>query len=86
VVDYENLKYYIQKGLRVTKVHRAIKFKEYTFLKSYIDKCINLRKNSKTEMEKTVWKLMVNSVFGKTIENLRKQVYVNIIHGLLFQF
>jgi hypothetical protein len=79
VVHYDNLKYYVEKGLKVTKVHRTIKFKELDFLKSYIDKCIDLRKKSKTEMEKTVWKLMINSVFGKTMENLRKRVHVEVV-------
>jgi hypothetical protein len=76
VVHYENLKYYIEKGLKITKVQRAIKFKELDFLKSYITKCIDLRKKSKREMEKTV---LVNSVFGKTMENLRKRVHVEVV-------
>jgi hypothetical protein len=52
-----------------------IKFKELDFLKSYIAKCIDLRKKSKKEMEKTV----VNSVFGRTMENLRKRVHVEVV-------
>jgi hypothetical protein len=79
VIHYKNLYYYIQKGIKLKKIHRAISFKESEFLKSYIRTCIKLRQSSKTEMEKTVWKLMVNSVFGKTMENLRKRLKVEIV-------
>jgi hypothetical protein len=79
VVHYKNLIYYLQKGMRLKKIHRAFTFKESPFLKTYIETCIKLRQTSKTEMEKTVWKLMVNSVYGKTMENLRKRIKIAVV-------
>ena len=70
---------YVELGMKVTKIHRGIKFTSKAILKDYITKCIELRKSSKTEMEKTVWKLMVNAVFGKTIENDRRKVNVKLL-------
>jgi len=79
VVYSENLRFYMDMGLKVTKIHRGIKIKVQPFMKPYIENCIELRKASKTEMEKNIWKLMVNAVFGKTMENLRKRVRIEFV-------
>ena len=73
VLHYKNLKQYLQEGMILKKVHRGIKFKQSPWMEPYIRKNTDLRKEAKNAFEKDFFKLMNNSVFGKTIENIRKR-------------
>ena len=79
VVHHETLRLYEKLGLVITKVHRGIVFHEYRWMKSYIDKNTKLRMQSKNNFEKDFFKLMNNSVFGKTIENIRKRTDIKLV-------
>ena len=79
VVHYKTLMQYLDLGMELKKIHRGIKFIESDFMKSYIDKNTNLRIQAKNNFEKDFFKLMNNSVFGKTMENIRNRVNVKLI-------
>ena len=79
VVHYKNLMQYLDMGLVVKKVHAVLEFDESPWMKSYVDFNTRKRKEAKNPFEKDFFKLMNNSVFGKTMENIRKRVCVKLI-------
>ena len=68
---HKSFKTSTKSGLKLKMVHRVIKFQQKAWLKLHIDMITKLRKEAKREFEKD-FKLLNNSVFGKTIENVRK--------------
>ena len=79
LLHYKNLQQYLEEGMILKKVHRGIKFYQSPWMEPYIRKNTELRKEAKNAFEKDFFKLMNNSVFGKTIENIRKQQNVVLV-------
>ena len=80
VIHYKNLIQCLKAGLKLKKIHRGIKFIESEWMKPYIEMNTNLRTQAKNNYEKDFFKLMNNSVFGKTMENIRNRVNVKLVN------
>ena len=68
-------------GIKLTKIHRALKFKPSDWMKKYIDFKTEKRMNAANDFEENFFKLIINSVYGKTMENLRKRISVRLINN-----
>ena len=79
VVHYRNLRLYLEMGMKITAVHRGISFYQSPWMEPYIRKNTELRKTAANSFEKDFFKLMNNSVFGKTIENIRKRQNIHLV-------
>ena len=80
VIHYKNLIQCLKLGMKLKKIHRGIRFVESEWMKSYIDTNAKLRAQAKNKFEMGFFKLMNNSVFGKTIENIRNRVDVKLVN------
>ena len=79
IVHYENLKLYESLGIKITRIHKGITFEESAWMKKYIDLNTSLRCRATNDFEKDFFKLMNNSVFGKTIEDIERRVEVRLV-------
>ena len=68
-------------GIKLTVVHRILKFKQSYWLKKYIDFSTDKRKNTVNSFENDLFKLINNSVYSKTMENLRKITKIRLVNN-----
>ena len=80
VVHYKNLQYYLSLGIKLIKVHRILKFKQSYRLKEYVEFNAKKRQESTDEFNKAFFKLLINCLYGKSMENIRKRINVKLIN------
>ena len=76
VCYYLNLKFYVENGLKITKIHKILTFSQKPWLEQYINFNNEKRKNATSEFEKGFFKKMNNSFYGKTCQNIRKRINI----------
>ncbi|MEL7522373.1 MAG: DNA polymerase, partial [Cyanobacteria bacterium J06553_1] len=81
IVHSRALVYYVQRGLRITHCHRCIFFQQRAFMKDYVDYHTAQRSQATTASKKNLHKYMVNSLFGKTMEDVRRHQQRRVTHS-----
>lgn len=74
ILDIRLAKFALQLGYKITKVHRAIRFKQFPFLYKYVKRCTEIRRTAEKRGDgagKAFAKLMINAVYGKFIQSVR---------------
>lgn len=80
IIHYVHLKECIKNGLILLKIYRILSFEQSAFLAPYILLNTTLRQKASSDFERDFFKKQNNSIFGKTIENKRKQVDVKLVN------
>ena len=81
VVHYRNLQLYLPLKMKLTKIHEVLKYKQSDWMKKYIDFNTEKIKNAANDFQKVFFKLMIDSVYGKTMENLQKRINVQLVNN-----
>ena len=80
VDHYKNLLYYLSLGMKVVKIHRILSFKQSNWLRVFTDFNTKKRQESSDEFSKSLYKLLNNCIYRKSIENIRKRINVKLIN------
>ena len=81
VLHYRNLQLHLSLGVKLTKIHKVLEFKQSDCMKKYNDFNTEKRTDAANSFEKYFFKSMVNSVYGKTLENLLKRINVRLVNN-----
>ena len=79
MMHYRMFKFYTKMGLKVTKIRSLWRFKQSLWSEKYFNHNTQKRTKAKTNFEKYLYKLLNNAFFGKTMENVRERVNLEII-------
>lgn len=80
VVYYLNLQLALKHGIVLEKTHRILKFKQIAWTADYIKMNIELRKQATNDFDKNLFKILNNSLYGKTIEAVKNRRDIRLIN------
>jgi hypothetical protein len=81
LVHYRSLKQALANGLEIEKIHKVIKFSQSRWLKPFIDKNTQLRQEADNEADRDLHKLNNNAVYGKSMENKRLRIIIELVNN-----
>ena len=73
IVHYRKLQLYLSLGMKLSKIHRILKFKQSNWLEEYIELNTDKRKNPVSSFEGNFFKIMVSSIYGKNYGEFEKK-------------
>jgi len=79
VTHYRNLKFYIEHGLVLNKIHRVLSFTQSAWLRPWIELCTTQRQNARSDFEADLAKLQANCTYGKCMEQVRNRQNIRLI-------
>lgn len=80
VTDVRNLKFYLEHGAVLKKVHRVLTFKQSNWIEPFITRNAELRSRAVDEFERDLFKLLSNAFFGKSLESVRRRIKVLLLN------
>ena len=81
ILHSRNLKFYLEQGMKLEKIHRGVKFSQKPFLADFILFNTAMRKGAGSDFARGLWKMANNSVFGKNLEDQRRHSKIKVIMG-----
>ena len=80
-VHGENLKFYLEMGLILTKVHCVVSFRQEPFIRPHIELIAEKRRAATSDFLKRFIKYLANSLYGKFLQNDRHYREVKIVRS-----
>ena len=74
LTHFANLKFYLSLGFKLDKIHCGFSFIQIDCFSNFINYCMEKRKNSVSKFSGLTWKLLCNSLYGKTVERVRDRL------------
>ena len=81
VTHLRNLQFYLSQGAVLTRVRRAIRFRQEAWIAPYISENTRLRQQAADDFERDYYKLLNNAFFGKTMENVRRRKKIILVNS-----
>ena len=79
-MHFSLLKFFALQGLVITRIHRTVRFHQSAFFESYIAFNSRKRKEATNDWAKGHFKNLNNSLFGKTMENIRHRIKFGLVN------